>query len=98
MGDITPVQIYPSQLETVKSKEAKTAELLLSRIAIDMRLSKLKANDYFANALGYKGYPDLQHQSKKLSQSEKDEIKAIIKEINRKNNCLPAPLQDDVLD
>ncbi|WP_018984053.1 hypothetical protein [Salinimonas chungwhensis] len=68
----SPVPVYPSQLDTIKSIAKDLADLIGEEVG-SKRLSAFKRNDYLANALGYKGYPDLVESTKFRALGDKNE-------------------------
>ncbi len=54
----TPLQIYPSQLDAIKTKAKSLASHIAGVLGAEP-LSAFKRNDFFSVALGYKGHSDL---------------------------------------
>ncbi|OUV23312.1 MAG: hypothetical protein CBC55_01425 [Gammaproteobacteria bacterium TMED95] len=65
----TPLQIYPSQLDSIKTKAKALASLIADELN-SKPLSAFKRNDYFSIALGYKGHPDLIESAKFRASSD----------------------------
>tara|TARA_B100001245_G_scaffold231302_1_gene211965 strand:- start:183 stop:677 length:495 start_codon:yes stop_codon:yes gene_type:complete len=66
----SPLPIYPSQLDSIKTK-AKALAVLIAEKLDSKPLSAFKRNDYLSIALGYKGHSDLVESSKFRKEGDK---------------------------
>tara|TARA_Y100001970_G_scaffold224984_2_gene277522 strand:- start:31984 stop:33246 length:1263 start_codon:yes stop_codon:yes gene_type:complete len=65
-----PLPIYPSQLDSIKTKAKALAVLIAEKLDFKP-LSAFKRNDYLSIALGYKGHSDLVESSKFRKEGDK---------------------------
>ena len=66
----SPLPIYPSQLDSIKTKAKALAVLIAEKLDFKP-LSAFKRNDYLSIALGYKGHSDLVESSKFRKEGDK---------------------------
>ena len=65
-----PLPIYPSQLDSIKTK-SKALAILIAEKLDSKPLSAFKRNDYLSIALGYKGHADLVESAKVRKEGDK---------------------------
>jgi hypothetical protein len=69
---MNPVIVFPSQVPLVACYADSLAEIIALATG-QKKLSAFKRRDYFSEALGYKGFSDLEHKSLVRSQGDKNE-------------------------